>query len=711
MSEKIPGIAELCLSLKSDLAQIVSLSYNDRKNHLEHISKQLLKSTYKVLSQEKISVTSTQSSQLGGYFLEYLSFNNSISVDSLMCLFRLKSLNSNLNSLLENEIDNLIDISNSKSDIFKIIKILEQLFMFDSNLASAIFTRKTSFINALTNEITLLSNDINKLNSETTKNLNTILVLFSNACVEETSRSMIASMYINLILKCLLMPKISQSKCYASTIAIKSWRMIKPETLSHNAELLSLDNLSKIIIDSLHENFKTSVEGLSLLCTNIQIKNKVRNEKVLTTLLALINHKEHTYGIILILTLITLPNRTLAYQQRSISSLKDSNSISNIDIFTNIPNKKEKDDLTKIQYVIHELIKKNLITEKLVPIFKSIESSKGLIGQSIKLMYNIVFPDIDVSNSSNTLSDLYILQIKQIIKLLTAYLIGNSQSIKYNQKNFISYTDDKQELSDQDLEIRSIAIKSLCSPEISSNIEKIYSNNDEEFALSPIPFILEIIVQHDIDTGISVETKHTPFSSIKKQIFSNFDVYYAFVSLAAITSLSYSKSKQYIFTLGFDSIINSLTSSDDKIQFSSLQLLNELSDMPLCIAKFFNWEKTTDNYYQNFTVLCHLLQSNNYDSQCLVVQIFYNVSRYEIVIEKLCQSELFCSNLDKIFQNQDSEDALIYYALLLLSQIIPFKNSSDNMKIFEHSKNIIAAHTKSKNEQIKTVSNLIIKYL
>lgn len=702
----------LCIKLKKDLAHISSLKNEEKNQHLSTVSETLLKSLFHLLTQDNIDLSTSELSQLCDYLVEYIYLDCSISIQSQMILFRLKELNSSyVDSTLEEKIDNKIDLISSKSDIYKTFKLLAHLFTFDATLSSRVFNQNTSFINILTNEITLLSNGINDLNLESKKNLNIILVLFSNACIEETSRSIISSMYFNLVLKCLMLSNISQTKCYAATIAIKSWRIIKPEILKNNSKLLSLDNLSNIIVESLFQHLETSIEALSLLCTNIQVRNKVRNQKVLKTLFMLLDIEDQSkYGIISILTLLTLPLRISKIQKKSISNLKDSNSISNIDILKNSPIKNIDDDINKIKYVTQEILKNKFITNHLVVIFKSLKSSKGLIGQSLKLMYNLIFPDINVSEAPTSLTNVNLSEYKQIINLLTAYLIGSSQNFKYNHQSFIK-SNNENKISEIDLELRSIAIKSLCSPEISNNVDKIYENENEEIVMSPIPFILEIPIQYDIDMGCSTGIKQTPFTYMNKKIFSSFDVYYALISLAAISSLPYYRIKDSIFTLGFDSVLNSLNSSDERLQFASLQLLNQLCELPLCIAKFFNWENTSDNYYQNFSILCHLLQSKDYDSQCLSLQFFCSVSRYEIVLIKLCQSELFCSNINKLFQNQDKDDALIYYALLLLTNLLPLKNKFKNLSIFENSRENIVKHLHSKNEQIKEAAQSVIKYL
>lgn len=711
--------------LKKDLQAVSSLSFNDRKSHLETVSKPLLKLLFQNIGHENNEISDSETSVLSGLLIGYMNYDHDASVLALMSLYRLKELNNNLSTILEGQIDDLLDTCSSKYDVYRVFKIVTQLFTFDPLLCSELFSKKSSFISLLTNETTLLSNDISNTNIESIKNINTILILFSTACVEESSRSLVATLYINIILKCLTLPKDNaflQTKCYAATTTIKMWRMIKPETLENNSKTLSLNNLSDIIIESISHGLETSVEGLSLLCTNIQIKNKIRNEETLNILFSLIGSKEHaTYGVISVLTSLTLPNRLWNIQQRSMVSLKDSNSISGIDIYTNQNSNaaKKKDDVNMINFVVEKIIKEKLFSKYIITIFKSLESSKGLVGQCLKLIYNILFPDIELLNDGNDLlkdnkfGHTYVLEIVQIIKLLTAYLIGTSQNMKYNHEEFIKFEDGFVKIPEKELEYRLIAIKSLCSPIISNNVELFYGKNDEEFALSPVPFLLEILVQYDIDTGTSKESKQTPFTSLKSEVISTFDVYYAFASLAAIASLSFQHVKSSIFSLGFDSIVSSLNSSDEKIQFASLQLLNEICDLPLCIAKFFNWENTTDIYYQNFAILCYLLQSCNYDSQCISLQIFYTVSRFDIVAEKLCNSELFCSNLNKIFQNQDSEDALIYYSLLVLSNLVPMIKSagSNHLNIFNSSRTILLNHTKSENKQISESAKIVVNYL
>lgn len=719
------NISNIVQLLRDDLSKVSSLSFELRSDHLQKVSKPLLKTLFQTLSKD-IKIEDAQQTSLCDCLIEYMGYDRYTAVEATMCLFRLRDLSENLTSKLGDKVDALLDLQSSKADRYKIVKILSQLFTFDPILASEIFNKNAAFANLLANEVTLLSNEFESPSSETWKHLNNILMLFSNACVDEISRSLIASMYINLLLKCLRLDENDshlQIKCYATTITVKMWRMIKPDILANNSQLLSLDSLSEISLSCLSKGMETSIECLSLLSTNIQIKNKLRNANTLDTLVELLKKKEHTkYGIISLLSSITIPNRVLKIKQRSVMTLKDSNSIDLIDIHTNekLEASRLNDDIQKIRYVCKELIAKGFFSSYLVSIFKSLESSKGLIGECIKLMHNVVFPDIDPDadsrdqlNDDKGYYDLYIKEFTQIIRLLTAYLIGTSQNMKYSHETFITFADPNIEIGESDLESRSIAIKALTSPEISGNVNGIYGGHDLEFSLSPVPFIIEILIQHDIDIGMSNGKKATPFSTLKKQVFSSFDVYYAFIALAAIASIGHEQIKQTIFTLGFDSIMNTLHTDEEKLQFASLQLLNEICDLPLCVAKFFNWNTETDEYYQNFKVLTYLIQSTNYESQCLALQIFYATSRFEIVSEKLANNELFCKVLNSLFHNQNSDDALTYYALLVLSNILPLnKKLSDNkLSIFNESKSAILSHINSENEQIQEITNTMAHYL
>lgn len=711
-------IATYIQLLKSDLALLKSIALDERSSHIENKSKPLLRSIFGSLGHEDKSLASANASKLCEYLIEYLNINYDIAVESTMCLYRLKNLTDKFNEMLEDKIDNLLQLESSKYDRYKIIKIVSHLFTFDSTLCSEIFVKKAAFLNMLTNECTLLTNSFDSLTQESIKNWNYILVLFSNACVDEPSRSMIASMYINILLNTLSLPsdnKYGQSKCYASTITIKLWRMIKPEIIEDNISILSLSNLLQITLSSIEKGFETSVEALSLLSTNIQVKQQLRNKKTLDLLLKLIKNKDHTkFGIISVLSFITKPKRLLIIEQRSSVSIKDSNSIENLDIHTNekIDAKKMDDYMKGITFVCNELFQREFITNNLVSIFKSLKSSKGLIGECLRLMLNLVFQDIETNYTTD--KELYLVEIKetvQIIKLITAYLIGTSQNIKYSHEHFVEFVNPALEIPEQDLEYRSIAIKALTSPFISENVEKIYSG--EEMALSSIPFILEILIQYDIDTGVALKTKLTPFTSLKKQVFTKFDVYYGYVSLSAICSLEFEQVKKSVFTLGFDSISNTIREPDERLQHGALQLLNEICDFPMCIAKFFNWENTSDDYYKNFELLCYLIHANNYDSQCLILQIFYSVSRFGIVAEKMVQNELFCKKLNDVFQSEDSDDALIFYALLVLTNILPLKTaiSPNYLSRLDSSKSIILKHVTSPNDQVREASTIVAKYL
>lgn len=711
--------------LKDDLAAISSLGYNEKTEHLNQVSKPLIRTIFQLLSQEIEELPTNQITSLCDYLVHYLGLDHDIAIESLMCLYKLK-IEDNLHDILNDQIDNLLQLQSTKFESFKLIKIVSHLFTFDPVLSSEIFNKNALFINLVTNETTNLSNKFDDApNTEFINNLNYLLVLFSNACVDEISRSLIASMYFNVILKCLSSTKIElqQCKCYATTITIKLWRLIKPETLDNNSQLLSLNNLLEANLQSLEHSLTGSVEGLSLLCTNIMIKQKVRNEKILNILFDLLEEKEHLkYGIITILSLFTLPNRVMQIKQRSIMTLKDSNSISNIDIITNkrLNNSKVDDDENQINYVITELIKRKFISKKLTLIFKSLESSKGLVGECIKLMLNVIFPDSAYNNFQRDLYNdkefqtLYTIEIKQIIKLLTAYLIGTSQNIKYNQVSFIKFNIESMEFPEEELAIRSIAIKALTSPNISVHIKKIYKDDDEysqEFATSPLPFIMEILVQHVIDLGISVESKKTPFTSLKRQLFTNFDVYYAITSLGALASLGYKKVKEIIFMFSFDSIIDLLSSDDWKIQFSCLQLLNQISDVPLCLAKIFNWENEENSKYQNFAILCYLILSEKPEIQKLALSFFYSCSRFDIISSKLATSDLFCKNLSKLISISNLEQNLQYYAILILSIILPLKESEPDNKldVFKDNKSLIVELSDEDNE-VGEVASAVLAY-
>ena len=717
-------IGPIIISLKQDVKTVQSLGQPERENHLNEISKPLLHSTFLILGRQLDKLEDSQYLQLCDYLLNYLTYSQFIAVESTMCLYRLMQLHDDFDPRLKEKVDNLIDLQDSRADRYAIFRIVSHLFTFNSSLGSDIFTKMPSFVSLVTNETTLLANQLGTINTETIKLLETLLILLSNACVDEPSRSMIASMYISLLIKCITLTsdeRTLQSKCYAATILIKVWRMVSTETIENNAESLRLNTILSIILDCLDHGLHTSVEGLSLLCTNFQVKELVRNEIVVKKLFELLSDNKHTrYGIISTLSLMVLPRRTQEMQQKSVMRLKDSNSISNVDIVTNgkINSADVKYNSEQVKFVIQAVIDQQVISKHVAPIFKSVEASKGLMGECIRLIYHVLFPDTDVIDEGSIDSDskfkeLFIEEAKQSIKLLTAYLIGTSQNLKYNHKSFVHLLDESIELSEQELESRALAIEALSSPLISSNVNAIYGGEDQEAALSPVPFLLEILVQHDIDVGTSMEEKYTPFKTLKKQVFSNFDVYYAIVSLAALCSLPLDQVKQSVFTLGFDSIMNSINTNDDKLQLAALQLLSEICLIPLCVARLFNWENEEHDYYKNFVILSHLLLSTNTDSQCFVLQIFANVSGFGIVAEKLAGSELFCKNLNQIYLKQSAEENLVYYALCVLFNLCQVENSTSKsyLSIFKESKNEISKLAQSTNEQISDCSRVIISYL
>lgn len=705
------------LALKQDLNTLNQLKPSDQLNHLNSISTPLLRSIYISLTSDN-DQPSPSLSPLTAYLLNYLSYDSSISVEAMLSLLHLKSTHSSFPQSITDSIDDMLHLESSTHDKFKIFKIVSHLFSLDSQLAADIFTKKPEFFNLLSNQSTLLSNQFNSLSTTSINQLNILLQLFSNACIEESSKSIVATIYINILLNTLSLSNdktFIQSKSYAATTIIKLWRLIKPETLNSNSNILSLNNLLKISLTGLENNSDSSIQALSLLSTNIQIRQKLSTTHLVSTLIDTLDQNNlEKFGIISILNSITTPIRQFNQSKKSISSLNDSNSIENYDILTN-QKLNSSHSITPYQKPIIDLLfKREFISKYIVSVFTSLNSSKSLISECLQLMYNLIFPDIENLSSNPQNDTLLLLKVKesiQSIKLITAYLIGTSQNIKYNHENFISLVDPSITFNETDLKNRSIAIKSLTSPFISENIDKIFVG--EELALSPVPFILEIIIQHDIDIGVANNNKLTPFNSIKKQIFSHFDVYYSYVSLAAISSLNYQHVTKSVFTLGFDSILNTISDNNDSLQNAALQLLNEICIFPLCVAKFFNWDSTNDENYKNFSLLCYLIHSTNIDSQSLSLQILYTLSRFEIVAQKLAQSNLFCDKLNNIFTSTDSNDALIFYSLLLLTNILPLKQKTtpNHLDFFDSSKDIILKHTSSNDPQIKQTSLIVAKYL
>lgn len=691
------ALTNIIQQLKDDLNLLKTLPFDKQHNHLLSVSKPLLNTLFQSLSNVNIAIIPT----LSEYIIQYLTFDDSISIEALACLYQIQNKFSNLNQILIDKVDDLLQLQDSKFDKYNIIKIVSHLFTFDPLLSSQIFTQNAQFFNIITNECTLLSNSFPNLNSESIKYLNILLNLFSNSCIDEPSKSMISSMYINILLNTLSLDDSSnygQSKCYAAVILIKLWRMIQPDILNTNSSLLSLNNLFQISIKSVQKNYIGSIEALSLLSTNIQIRQHLRNEELINILIQLLNDTNSTkFGILSILSSIVTPKRIQKLLTKSTITIKDSNSIAYFDINTNEkldPKLIDDDDVNTIKSCCNQLYQNQLITTHIVPIFKSSESSQKLIGECIYLMYYLLFPDIDQTFVPD--DKLKIKESTMMVKLIVGYLLSTSQNIKYTGTSFVQLVDPAKQFTDEQLQYRSVAIKALSSPFISENVSNLYTQGLEK---AVIPFILEMIVQHDIDIGVASETKQTPFTKLKKQIFTNFDVYYGYVGLAALASTFKENTQDIIFTLGFESISNTIRETDEMLQNAALQLLNEISDYPLCIAKFFNWENENHEYYKNFELLCYLMHARNHDSQSLVLQIFCVFSNFQLVTEKLIESELFCEKLNQVFNSNSTDTELMYFATIIIGNILTTRGSLPSQ--LQPSKETILKLTSSNDEQLK----------
>ncbi|GME73495.1 unnamed protein product [[Candida] boidinii] len=502
----------------------------------------------------------------------------------------------------------------------------------------------------------------------------------------------------------------------SSLIIIKVWNNLKKEVHENNKDFMTLDLLSEVLIDGINESSniadsndnsndnndhtdeankikKESVEGLMYISLNIKFKQNLRNDNsFIDSLLAIlfkgVKKLEETenkdsitneatqskqdvqllYGCLCIISNLTIYNKKLSDDEQSFQSLKDYAQLKTIDKQTGERRKEaEKDNDEDIsKFIDNLLISKNFIND-LTQLTKLnvFNNSTGLRNQIVLIISNFT-----------TLAKFR----KEIVKqngfnYLLNFLVNTSNEINYNLLNnegIILYKENtKININDiNDPNIRFNCIKSIARIMMNNNPNLIFN----KFAnITPIPFLLEILCQYDIETnGNNYGNEKLYLSPLNGVHISPVDVFEVLIALTNLSSLEDIQVKKLIIHFCWTQIKNLMLSLDSQIQRSDLELLSNLIMVPTCTQKFFDWEINKDDItkdgnedteesdkrknFLNFRILCKLIGSLDLKSQIATLNIFANSSEYEMISMVLMQSEIFLNHLFEVLDTQGIEE-------------------------------------------------------
>lgn len=321
-----------------------------------------------------------------------------------------------------------------------------------------------------------------------------------------------------------------------------------------------------------------SIEGLSLLAPNPQIRDMLRIRDPLREALTNALDGPNAYGALVILENLSRPAR---FAQRA-SPLNAG--LAGLDIHTGKPAAQNTSDDAAVAVFHAKLVP---ILPRVLSMFCQHTSTPTRLSQCVKLLANVVF--------SPTQSLLDVSLCKSIVETLAGYLLSCSANVRYNHATFASMA---QAPDDAAIESRLYAIRAIAALLVSPDVDRVLPT--EAAAMSVVPFLLEFPARH---AGAPYTT---PFDTT--QAVTPADVYESLAALANVASLAHQQPAQLIFTLGFGPIMVILqTERDKQIQGVALATLESLVAVPLCCARLFNWQTPADPNFQNFNTLFTLL--------------------------------------------------------------------------------------------------------
>jgi hypothetical protein len=190
------------------------------------------------------------------------------------------------------------------------------------------------------------------------------LILLSTACVDEETRKLISTKYLDLLIKGTKQNE-SNVKTLAALVVVKTWNF---QSLDDNA--ITIDDLLSIFMENLNDY---SIEGLAYLSMKKSVKRTLRkdSEFLIELIKKLENPDEQLYGL-----LVIIANLTILEEDDEVSKLKK-HTQKGIDEGI----EESKDEIYEF---IEDLIELQVIT-KVTTISKM---SKQSMDQVIRIMYN-----------------------------------------------------------------------------------------------------------------------------------------------------------------------------------------------------------------------------------------------------------------------------------------------------------------------------------
>ncbi|ODV65815.1 hypothetical protein HYPBUDRAFT_141631 [Hyphopichia burtonii NRRL Y-1933] len=573
--------------------------------------------------------------------------------------------NEQIKDYLEILVDEDIHLNIANKKYLNLVKVLECLFPI-TPIINQIYT--TEKMKKIILEKIRVENRNEMIIVET-------LRLVCSSCIDDKCRSFNVEHYLDL-LSFAIENSLNDKIKYLSVLAtIKLWNFIQLD----KKKVCSIEDLYSRLVEYFNKTDNLDkdelltyiIESLAYLTINHKVKKSLRSEQSiieqLIGVLPTLNESQIVYGILVIfVNLSQFKDNNKSQDHKTIDYLKNYSQPSG-------EKQQFKEDPAEINSFNESLNEQNIIS-----VISSLKvKNSNIMSQFINIIYNILF---------NQSKQVKVKMVEQgAINILIDYMIQHSK-IKNGETSPI-----------KENEIRLNSIRSLSRILISINPKLGFKKYDIKTC---IPFLIELLGPN-INKNFNEEYLYD---------ITSLDKFETLMALTNISAINDQELKKYIINKTFDQYLdNFIIDNNEDLQRCSWELIANLIDEPIMLAKFFNFDKK--EVLKRCLIMIKLLNSTNNRLQIAISNLLVNSTQdyqficYQIMNKLEIINELI-KVINQVIQNQFNDDELMIRLSYLLNNLITISYNQEYLKIFQTNNQLITNIAKliHKNDEFKQIS-------
>lgn len=463
-----------------------------------------------------------------------------------------------------------------------------------------------------------------------------ILRCMSASCIVENCRKFNADNYKTL------MENSFQSydkpvKVLASLVLAKEWGFIHQLLNNKKIKITDVADCLMLYIEGESENEKDhenyidfAVEGLTYVSLFWEAREWMRVDvSFVEKLLDIFQRSSKStnintsiqYVVLTILANLTRSKSRISSQyQGSRSELKQA-------VMPKVGSDSNEEKMDGIRLFNEELLKDDELISKLSLVKTYESSSKNIMNAVVDIIYNI---------SSDQKKSVRTELVKQgALTIIVNYLIKNSKIEKVEKRLLPTIPNDAQQA-----EIYLKALQSLARMMISVNPEIAFGNYDVK---TTIPFLTQLLGNNeninDNDSNNDSNNVNDNNDNDNNDNINNnnnleltlLDKYESLLALTNVASIENPSLRDFIITEFFPYVDDLILSSH--LQLATFQLLSNLINRPVLLAKFFNVEQTKNK--ERLLITLKLFNSVEVNLQVAVGKFLVNATEFDMIAEVL----------------------------------------------------------------------------